>query len=200
MQPPQPGMAPVQSASRMVRAPDGKIRSDFGDTSIITDLAARRTTILDHAKKLAHVIPMPQAQAPQFVPAAMMAGLQAPASAPMQAFQKVEDLGTSMIDGLEVVGKKYTLPAPPIPQPPRAPQMPQAPQMPAPPQIPVTTEVWTSTKLQLPVLTRTKGSFGEEVRRCRYTESAPPPPSLFQIPEGYKTITPAPPNPPGVAG
>lgn len=187
----------------MVRAPDGKIRSDFGDTSVITDMAARQTTILDHAKKLAHVIPMPPAQAPRFNPAAMVSGPGGAVPAPAQAFQKVEDLGTSMIDGLEVVGKKYTLQPPAVPQMPPAPQMPQMPQMPpAPglPQAPLTSEVWTSTKLQLPVLTRTKGSFGEEVRRCKYTESAPPPPSLFQIPPGYQTITPVPPNPPLKAG
>jgi hypothetical protein len=49
--------------------------------------------------------------------------------------------------------------------------------------------VWTSAKLQMPVLTRTIGSFG--VRTC-VCKCAPvePPASLFEIPSGYTVIRP----------
>ncbi len=170
---PQPGALPGQNVTRMVRAADGRIRSDLGKTSVITDPAARKATILDHVNKVARVVPMPRVPAAQFDPAALAGGAQPPQP---PAFRSVEDLGKSMLDGLEVVGKRYTFEPPALPN------------APALPQPPVVSEVWTSTRLQLPVLTKTTGSFGEQIRRCKYTESAAPPPTLFEIPEGYRRL------------
>lgn len=186
MQTGQPGSAMDQAVARMVRAADGKIRTDLGNTSVITDLAARRTTILDHIRKEATIVRLPAApQIPD--PSALGARLDGAVPPPPQ-FKSVEELGKSVIDGLEVVGKRYTM---------QPPAMPQAPGLPAPP---VISEVWTSTKFDLPVLIRNKGSFGEQLRRCRYSEAMEPPASLFQIPEGYKTIQPAAPKAPSLKG
>lgn len=53
-----------------------------------------------------------------------------------------------------------------------------------------TSEVWTNTKLQLPVATKTTGSFGEQTCRCKYTDLSEPHPSKFEIPADYKTLLP----------
>ena len=198
MPPAAPGLAPPQSASRMVRSADGKIRSDTGQLSVITDPGSERTIMIDHLKKEARIFHMPQQPpgAPMFGPPA--SGM--PGAPPGSEIQKVEELGKSMIDGLEVVGRRYTLPPAAVPKPPSIPQAPGLPQRPglpnapampqppAPPPVPTVCEVWTSTKFQLPVLTKTTGSFGEQVRRCRYAEAAHPSDAVFDIPPGYNTI------------
>ena len=77
---------------------------------------------------------------------------------------------------------------PPIPTPP-LPAPPAIPEPPAPPPVPVVTEVWTSTELKLPVLTKTTSQFGQQMCRCKYAAGAEPAASLFQIPPGYKSVT-----------
>jgi hypothetical protein len=73
------------------------------------------------------------------------------------------------------------------PQPPTPPPMPEMPKPPEPPK-PTVQEVWTSTKLKLPVLTKTQGSFGEQICKCKYSEAGEPAASLFQIPPDYKQV------------
>jgi hypothetical protein len=182
----QPGAAVQQSMSRMIRSSDGKIRYDSPESSVIVDLMARQTTFMDHLKTEASVFPMPQAPGGQF---GGLSGL--PDGGLMKArMVNMEDLGKSMIDGQEVFGKRFTFQppgAPTMPQMPKAPSLPNMPQAPALPKTDYTVaEVWTSTKLQLPVYTKTTGSFGEHIRRCRYVESGEPNPAAFQIPAGYK--------------
>ena len=183
----------------MVRSSDGKLRFDSGDMSVITDPAKQQTIILDHLNKEARVCAMPQVPAAQFSPG----GVTAAAGSPLRLVN-VQDLGKSIIEGHEVVGKRYSFQPPEAPGVPAVPQPPALPQVQAPqlPQSPLTTsEVWTSTKLQLPVLTKTTGSFGEQIRRCRYIESGEPAASLFQAPPDYQPpATPAPPAPPNVPG
>jgi hypothetical protein len=122
-------------------------------------------------------------------------------------------LGKGFIEGEEVEGKKYTVQLPQAPKPPAAPAppslkppapgMPPMPQAPQPPQVPkppqpetLTSEVWTSTKLHMPVLTKTAGSFGQQTNYYKYATGEPHP-SVFQIPPGYKLAMPAlPPKPP----
>lgn len=61
---------------------------------------------------------------------------------------KIEQLGKSLIEGLEVEGMRYIFAlAGPV----------------------LSWEVCTSTKLQLPVMTRTIGSFGERTCICKCT-------------------------------
>ena len=90
---------------------------------------------------------------------------------------KVEDLGMGMVEGVEVMGKRYTMKPPGVPKMPampQAPTMPQAPgapaipAMPKPPAMPkvpsmqpLVTEIWSSTKLKMPVLTTVTGAFGQ---------------------------------------
>jgi len=213
--------APEQmSPSKLFRAPDGKMRVDAGNVSTIADPAAQKMMILDHVKKEFKIVPIPQApaaapfQAPGMPPMPMPGG-----AAPLQP-PKVEELGKGFIEGHEVEGKRYTFQPPPPPQPPQMPQKPQMPQipgapalqkpalpgMPQPPQAPAppvppppptVSEVWTSTKLKLPVLTKTEGPFGKQVCQCKYSEM-PPPPHLFQVPPDYKMVTPPPPTPPAM--
>ena len=119
---------------------------------------------------------------------------------------QVQDLGKSLIEGHEVEGKRYVLPAaqkpqaPPMPKMPPLPQMPKAPQTPKPPQSPqspkaaplpklpqpTVTEVWTSVKLKTPVLTKVTSHLGAQTTYCKPTSTAEPHPSLFEIPPGYK--------------
>ena len=201
MQPAKPGANPQETLSRMCRSSDGKIRCDSGHTTVITDLASRQTIMIDHLAKEAQVFPMQQIPGAQFGQAALAAA----ATPPSMRLVNVQDLGKSFIEGQEVVGKRFTFQPPGAPAIPSLPQPPafpagQPPGMPNLPQPPLTvSEVWTSTKLELPVLTKTTGSFGEQVQRCRYTESGEPSASVFQIPQGYKPpVVPTPPTPPNV--
>lgn len=77
--------------------------------------------------------------------------------------------------------------APQAPKPPAVPAM-LPPPPPLPPPSPVVTEVWTSTKHAIPMLTTTTGSFGKQMAQCRKLVPGEPPPSVFQIPHGYKIV------------
>jgi|CZKD01.1.fsa_nt_gi hypothetical protein len=124
---------------------------------------------------------------------------------------QMQDLGKSMIEGHEVEGKRYTLPhVPPPPKPsipgmklpsappvpgaklPSAPSGPNPPGAPAPPKAPTlppspsVAEVWTSVQLNTPVLTKVTTAAGEHTTYCKPTLTAEHPPSVFQVPPGYK--------------
>ena len=71
----------------------------------------------------------------------------------------------------------------------KPPQSPKAPPLPQPPH-PTVTEIWTSTKLKIPVLTKVSSPAGEQTTYCKPTSEAEPHPSLFQIPAGYKLKKP----------
>jgi len=85
-----------------------------------------------------------------------------------------------------------------MPQAPQAPGAPQAPQMPQLPPKPTIADVWTSSKLNMPVLTNVSGPFGQQSTYCKPAQTAEPNPALFQIPPGYKPIVPQPPAPPAL--
>jgi hypothetical protein len=60
-------------------------------------------------------------------------------------------------------------------------------------------EVWMSTSLHLPVLSRITGSFGQQICHCKNPVGGEPPASAFQIPPQYKQIgVPAAPAPPAM--
>ncbi len=170
----------MQTPTRMIRSADGKMRLDSGNMSVITDPKSRTTMLLDHLKKEARIGPFDPP-----LPKPALPGMPQPPAFPMQPPQnplKVEDLGKSMIDGMEVIGKRYTMPPPPA--------QPQLPGMPQLPQQNVISEVWTSTQLQTPVLTKTTGAFGEQITKCKCAAIGEPSPAAFQIPPDYKVIQP----------
>ena len=179
----------------MVRSSDGKTRIDSGDTSVITDPAAQQVTVLDHLKKEARIMPMQSAPAPPPQPG--MPGMPAQGAAP-PPFQPppmhVQDLGKSVIDGHEVDGKRYIIQPPSPPQLPQPPQVagapPSPPPKPAAPKIPTTADMWTSTKLAMPVMTQVTGPFGKQTSYHTIAETAEPHPAMFQIPPGYKPVMP----------
>jgi hypothetical protein len=182
----QPGAGPQQFTSKLFRSSDGKVRVDSGNTSVITDPVGQQTIILDHVKKEAGICPM-DVEFPKPSPAGTPSG--APPAVPTSSPPplNVQDLGKKFIDGHEVEGKRYTLP-PLASMPVQTPssRLPNTPQVPHPPH--TISEVWTSTKLNLPVLTKTTGGFGEQTCHCKYTDSGEPAPSLFQIPADYKPL------------
>jgi hypothetical protein len=185
----------------MWRSSDGKTRIDTPTTSVISDPVSQHTIVLDHAKKEASIIPMTPAGSAVPTPSAAPG---AAAAAPPPSVH-TEELGKSTIEGHEVEGKRYTLPAvPPLAKPPLpgikmpggeipgSSPAPKLPGVPAPPPVaklppkPSVTEVWTSVKLKTPVLTKTTTAAGEQTTYCKPTETAEHPPSVFQIPPGYK--------------
>jgi hypothetical protein len=197
---PAAGGPPAQSASRMWRSSDGKMRFDTPNASIISDPGSQRTILLDHLKKEASIFPMPLATTGAQVPGMP----QVPAAnLPKPPVMQVEDLGKSTIEGHEVEGKRYTLPAiaqPAKPQTPSAPSVPSAPGAPStpslpggpkPPSVPTlpskpsVTEVWTSVKLKAPVLTKLITAAGQQTTYCKPTSADEPHPSVFQIPPEY---------------
>ncbi len=71
------------------------------------------------------------------------------------------------------------------------PEMPAAASMPQGPHVPTKAEVWTSTQLKMPVLTKVTGSFGQQTCYCKAAPTSDPDASLFQIPIGYQLSAPA---------
>lgn len=200
---PAGGGPPAQSASRMWRSSDGKFRLDTPTSSVITDPSSQKAILLDHVKKEATIVPMPPAASGSAPPGSP----QAPAVKGQVQPAKVDDLGKSMIEGHEVEGKRFTLPAfsPPskpempkvpgapqakLPGAPKAPGAPKPPQAPKLPTVPSVTEVWTSVKLKAPVLTKVSTSAGEQTTYCKPVSGDEPHPSVFQIPQGYKIKPP----------
>lgn len=200
------GAVPQQSASRMISASDGKARIDMPNTSVITDPQAQKAIVLDHITKQATILPMAPTlpQMPQMPGAPQIPGMPQPPQMPAVSAQ---DLGKSLIEGHPVDGIRYTIQppqlpqAPQMPQPPQMPQvpgmpqppqMPQMPQLPQKPQMPTVADVWTSTQLKVPVLTKVSGPFGDQTCYCKPAQIAEPDPSMFQIPPGYTPVMPKP--------
>jgi hypothetical protein len=209
----KPGALPQSIPYKVQRAADGKMRLDYGPTSVITDPAAQKMTLLNHLTKEVKILPLPKPQIPG-MPA--VPGMPMPGGAAMPATalpgMSVKDLGKKMVEGIEVQGHQFTLPPlkpPGIPGAPQAgapgapgiPGMPGAPGLPGVPKLPAPTiaEVWTSTKTQLPVLSRISGPFGKQTCICKNVAASEPHPSQFQIPSGYKLPgAPAMPQPPAM--
>jgi hypothetical protein len=165
------------------------MRIDTPSASIISNPAEQKTILLDHLKKEATVIPMPAVSG-----SAPSGGPKMPGGAPAAPAMQVQDLGKSLIEGHEVEGKRYVLPAAQKPQTPAIPQMPKMPKAPQPPQLPkapsllkpTVAEVWTSVKLKTPVLTKITSSLGSQTTYCKPTSTQEPHASTFEIPPGYK--------------
>lgn len=98
---------------------------------------------------------------------------------------------------LGALPKAPGLPKPPVPglAPPGAaapaPGKPPAPGAPpAPPAKVQTLEVWTHSKLKVPLLTKANGMPGLKSSVCKAAKGGEPPASRFQIPPGYKLVKP----------
>src|SRR5580692_3367827 len=110
MQLAMPGAPPQQSASQLLRASDGKMRMDYGNTSVITNPAAQHAIILDHIKQEARVIPIPPM--PQIPQLGIPGAPGAPAPPPVSSV----DLGKGFIEGHAVTGTQLTFHMPTMPQ------------------------------------------------------------------------------------
>lgn len=165
------GANPIQNAMQQLRSLEGKMRLNFGTTSLITNPLNGVRILLDHvameARILASVAGM-GLNKPIPVMAMGLAGMALPAEA---ALLKIVQLGIAIIEGHEAEGMRYLFP---------------------PGGMLTSWETWTSTKLHLPVLTRTIGIFGVRTCVCQCTP-VPPHPSMFEIPPGYTVINVPPP-------
>ena len=163
--------------------------------------------LLNHIEKTATIQPLlSPPPSPSGTPAMPHLGIP---GAPAPSVQ-VQDLGKGVLKGLEVEGKRYliqppampNIPAPPKPPTFQAQGMPKAPGAPgsqsAPnaPQAPTLAEVWTSTSMRLPMLTKMNGTFGQIAQVCQSVIPGEPHPATFQIPPDYKAIQLSPPKPP----
>ena len=163
-----PGAQPLESLIRRYRAADGRVRVDLERISIITNPMTQERILLDHIAMEARIL-MEEVAIPQEPALPQIPGI--PAVPGIPNAPNVVQLGKDFIDGLEVEGLRYVFAAlDPL-------------------ELPTITswEIWTSTKLQMPVLTRTTGAFG--VRTCKCTCAAMnPPESMFQVPTGYRVV------------
>lgn len=135
---------------------------NFGDISIINNPAAGLRIVLDHVLKQARTMPMPAGGGGMpGMPGFQMPGLPGgPAAAPGM---NVVQLGKAFMQGQQVEGQRHTFGPASV------------------------AEVWTSTKLRLPVLTTFTGDFGQQTCRCTPL-GVEPNPSAFQIPPGYRSM------------
>jgi len=163
------GAVVQQIATKQFRSLEGKIRLDFDTSSLISDPLTQVRILLDHLAMEARILlPEPNLPAVPGIPAIPEFALPAIPSVPNV---NIVNLGISVIDGLEAEGLRYVFDA-----------MGSI----------ASWEVWLSTKLQLPIITKIIGSFGERTTVCKCT-AADVPDSLFQIPPGYTVITVEPP-------
>jgi hypothetical protein len=165
------GAVPTQLAMQQFRSLEGKIRLNFGTMSLITNPLTQVRILLNHVTLEARIL-------------ASVAGIVAVPPLPSAAIGlaaglalgaemvKMEQLGIAFIEGHEAQGMRYLFP---------------------PGGLILSWEVWTSTTLHLPVLTRTLGAFGERLCKCRCTPVQPPP-AMFEIPAGYTVIQPPAPH------
>lgn len=218
----EPGLPPVQSAYRLSRATNGDTRVDSGDTSVIS--SAGQTIVLNHPEKTA-TIQLAASAAPALpgMPPTPQPGVTGAAPTPqaqnlgkgMIQGQEVQGTryviqppampnisGTPQPPAVQAPGMPQMagsppapgmLPAPGMPQVPGAPGTPSAPNA---PQAPTTADVWTNTKMQLPMLTQMNGGFGQLTQVCQSVSPGEPNPAAFQIPPGYRVIVLPPPTPP----
>jgi hypothetical protein len=220
VEPKIPGAIAQKSPWKLSRCTSGKSITDYGNKTVITDPQAQQTITLDHLKKQAIITPFPQA--PGNLPGSMPALPQMPSLKPpslQNPEMDVKDLGKRMIAGHEAEGKLYTfkppklgvpglpaMPQPPGVAPPAIPQIPggmppQLGSLPSPPKLqppplPHTMEVWTSPKLNLPLLTKTGPGLSQQTTACKQVTVGEPPACSAQIPPDYKIIKP--PAMPGV--
>lgn len=175
---PMPGKEPPRQVPwKFLRASDGKTLVDYGNRCIITDPQAQQAVLLNRESKEATVIPLIDPSAAQQPSSGK------PRMSPPVAPTNVQDLGKRMLLGHEVEGKRYTFP-PVMPPPP--PEQDSAP--PGEPPPPQTMEVWTATKLHMPLFSRTVGVLGKQTTLCRNASLGEPPPAAFQIPKQYKIM------------
>lgn len=159
-----PGAAKVESIIRRFRAADGRLRVDFGTFSMLTNPANGERILLNHLTQEVRIL-LNQVPISPGLPIPNIPGLPAPPSAPPEP--NVLALGKAIVDGLEVEGLRHVFSA--IDS------------------LIASWEVWTSTKLQMPVFTRTIGSFGVRTCICKCIQVEPPA-SMFQIPANYTVI------------
>ena len=198
---------------KLSRCSSGKSMIDYGNKTVITDPKAQQVITLDHVKKEALVVPLPPAQGklPGMIPGMpQVPSLQTPSPAhPID----VKDLGKKLIGGHEAEGKLYTFRPPQLPQPPgltppqphqppglKPPQLHQPPglkppQLPQPPglklpQLAHTVEVWTSSKLHLPLLTKSGSGAAQHTTTCKQVTAGEPPGCSLQIPPDYEVVHP----------
>ena len=159
-----------------------------------------------HGKE--YTLSPPHVQLPHFpmpplpaVPQAHLPKMDAPkVDVPKVDAPKVDiaKLGAPKLELSKLQSPKLDIPgfkaeAPKLPPAPAAPKPPEVPAMlpvppPLPPPSPVVTEVWTSTQHSIPMLTKTTGSFGQQMSQCKRLVPGEPPPHIFQIPAGYKIV------------
>jgi hypothetical protein len=207
---------------KMARGSNGQSAIDYGNKTVITNPNAQQVITLDHVKKEAMVMPLPQVPPGLggMIPGAPKIPSPQTPSSPTPPVE-VTDLGKKLIAGHEAQGKLFTFK---VPQPPQLPKLPTAnlPQMPKPPsanlpqtpqvpagetppppsppvpaapkiplpQMPHSVEVWTSPKLQLPLLTKSGSGAAQQTTTCKQVTPGEPPSSAFQIPAGYKVVRP----------
>lgn len=88
----------------------------------------------------------------------------------------------------QIPGMPAVLGMPAAPAAPGKPAAPAVPGAPVPPVPPTVAEVWTSTKMRIPMLTKMNGPFGQSSSVCQNAIPGEPHPSMFQIPAGYKIV------------
>jgi len=162
------GMVSLPSPSTLLRSLDGKMRIDLGATSVITNPVDAVVILLDHLKLEARLMPM----SPGSVP--MMPGMPNLPGMPLEGESLpgiVEELGMSLIHGIQALGMRYTLP-----------------QLPGETLPPTIAEVWTCIATQLPVMSKIMGAFGVRTSICKTAPVADPPQTSFQIPAGYRQL------------
>lgn len=165
------GALPISSALQHFRSIEGMIRVDLGMISLISNPITGVRILLNHLTQEARMM-IPPIPVLGCIPGLPGFALSIP-SIPSVGVANLVQLGKSIIEGELAVGVMHLFPAiPGLPLPTLA-----------------SWEVWASSKLKMPLLTKAIGTFGLNTTICKCSAVAPPP-ALFQIPPGYTTVNP----------
>ena len=139
-----------------------------------------------------YTVPPPAAPPAPGTPSAPSAAAPAVPGAPaMPGAPKPPSLAAPAIPGAPAMPGSPGMPGAPKPPSAAAPGSPAAPGAPAAPNpSSAVCEVWTSTQFKTPVLTTGSTPAGVQTTKCKPAAAPEPDPSLFQVPPGYKLVTP----------
>jgi hypothetical protein len=143
----------------------------------INDPVGAMSYMLDAASHTVHQIPAKARWSRQVVESGAQVKTESAGAMVKQramANLKTDDLGTQVIDGLAVQGKRITRTIP-------------AAQAGSERDIEVVTETWTSPELQMVVMSKTSDPrFGDSVYKLTNISRAEPDPALFTVPSDYQ--------------
>jgi hypothetical protein len=167
--------SPHVTLGHLYRDAQGRTRREHGDAVFISDPVLRTTFVLDTKNKTAQQLRASSANSTQKQSQTQLSSADVRTAKVVKPQITREDLGKSVIDGHDVLGRRITTVIPPLVVGNLF-------------RIKVTDETWTSVELGVPIMTSSSDPRqSTTVERLRTILTYPQlDPALFQVPSGFK--------------